>query len=155
MFDEIVLTQESYDKLKNELAYLSTTVRSEIAKNLKEAAEHGDLRENAEFEAEKDRQAVVEAKINSIKNTLNNCRVINDDSNNEKVVIGKTVILYDEEFDEEIEYKIVDSVQANPFEGSISYNSPVGKALLNKHCGDTVEIELSNNKILYKILKII
>ncbi len=155
MFDEIVLTQESYDKLKKELAYLSTTVRSEIAKNLKEAAEHGDLRENAEFEAEKDRQAVVEAKINSIKNTLNNCRVINDDNENEKVVIGKTVILYDEEFDEEIEYKIVDSVQANPFEGSISYNSPVGKALLNKHCGDTVEVELSNNKILYKILKII
>lgn len=155
MFDEIVLTQESYDKLKKELAYLSTTVRSEIAKNLKEAAEHGDLRENAEFEAEKDRQAVVEAKINSIKNTLNNCRVINDNNDNEKVVIGKTVILYDEEFDEEIEYKIVDSVQANPFEGSISYNSPVGKALLNKHCGDTVEVELSNNKILYKILKII
>ena len=155
MFDEIVLTQESYDKLKKELAYLSTTVRSEIAKNLKEAAEHGDLRENAEFEAEKDRQAVVEAKINSIKNTLNNCRVIIDDNDNEKVVIGKTVILYDEEFDEEIEYKIVDSVQANPFEGSISYNSPVGKALLNKHCGDTVEVELSNNKILYKILKII
>lgn len=155
MFDEIVLTKESYDKLKKELAYLSTTVRNEIAKNLKEAAEHGDLRENAEFEAEKDRQAVVEAKINSIKNTLNNCRVINDDNDNEKVVIGKTVILYDEEFDEEIEYKIVDSVQANPFEGSISYNSPVGKALLNKHCGDTVEVELSNNKILYKILKII
>lgn len=155
MFDEIVLTQESYNKLKKELDYLSTTVRSEIAKNLKEAAEHGDLRENAEFEAEKDRQAVVEAKINSIKNTLNNCRVINDDNDTEKVVIGKTVILYDEEFDEEVEYKIVDSVQANPFEGSISYNSPVGKALLNKHCGDIVEVELSNNKIFYKILKVI
>ena len=96
MFDEIVLTQESYNKLKKELDYLSTTVRSEIAKNLKEAAEHGDLRENAEFEAEKDRQAVVEAKINSIKNTLNNCSVINDDNDTEKVVIGKTVILYDE-----------------------------------------------------------
>ena len=147
MFDEIVLTQESYNKLKK--------VRSEIAKNLKEAAEHGDLRENAEFEAEKDRQAVVEAKINSIKNTLNNCRVINDDNDTEKVVIGKTVILYDEEFDEEVEYKIVDSVQANPFEGSISYSSPVGKALLNKHCGDIVEVELSNNKIFYKILKVI
>ncbi|MEI3337069.1 MAG: transcription elongation factor GreA [Clostridium sp.] len=155
MFDEIVLTQESYNKLKKELDYLSTTVRSEIAKNLKEAAEHGDLRENAEFEAEKDRQAVVEAKINSIKNTLNNCRVINDDNDTEKVVIGKTVILYDEEFDEEVEYKIVDSVQANPFEGSISYSSPVGKALLNKHCGDIVEVELSNNKIFYKILKVI
>ena len=153
MFDEIVLTQESYNKLKKELDYLSTTVRSEIAKNLKEAAEHGDLRENAEFEAEKDRQAVVEAKINSIKNTLNNCRVINDDNDTEKVVIGKTVILYDEEFDEEVEYKIVDSVQANPFEGSISYSSPVGKALLNKHCGDIVEVELSNNKIFYKILR--
>ena len=155
MFDKIVLTQESYNKLKKELDYLSTTVRSEIAKNLKEAAEHGDLRENAEFEAEKDRQAVVEAKINSIKNTLNNCRVINDDNDTEKVVIGKTVILYDEEFDEEVEYKIVDSVQANPFEGSISYSSPVGKALLNKHCGDIVEVELSNNKIFYKILKVI
>ena len=155
MFDEIVLTQESYNKLKKELDYLSTTVRSEIAKNLKEAAEHGDLRENAEFEAEKDRQAVVEAKINSIKNTLNNCRLINDDNDTEKVVIGKTVILYDEEFDEEVEYKIVDSVQANPFEGSISYSSPVGKALLNKHCGDIVEVELSNNKIFYKILKVI
>lgn len=155
MFDEIVLTQESYNKLKKELDYLSTTVRSEIAKNLKEAAEHGDLRENAEFEAEKDRQAVVEVKINSIKNTLNNCRVINDDNDTEKVVIGKTVILYDEEFDEEVEYKIVDSVQANPFEGSISYSSPVGKALLNKHCGDIVEVELSNNKIFYKILKVI
>ena len=155
MFDEIVLTQESYNKLKKELDYLSTTVRSEIAKNLKEAAEHGDLRENAEFEAEKDRQAVVEAKINSIKNTLNNCRVINDDNDTEKVVIGKTVILYDDEFDEEVEYKIVDSVQANPFEGSISYSSPVGKALLNKHCGDIVEVELSNNKIFYKILKVI
>lgn len=154
MKKEVLITRESYDSLVNELEYLKGTVRLEIAKNLKVAAEYGDLRENAEFEAEKDRQVVVDSKIKSITDLLNNCKIIKEDEITELITIGSTVLIYDEIYDEEIEYKIVDSIQANPMEGKISYSSPVGEALLNKKSGDVISVNLPHGELKYKIIKV-
>ncbi|MPQ42506.1 transcription elongation factor GreA [Clostridium tarantellae] len=154
MKDTIKLTKESYNKLKDELKYLSSTVRVEIAKNLKVAADYGDLRENAEFEAERDKQAVVEARIREIKNTLDKCEIIEVDLNSKEVSIGKKVLVYNESFEEEEEFLIVDSVQANPLEGKISHHSPVGEKLLNKKIGDIIEVIVGDSQIVYKILDI-
>ena len=154
MNKEVLLTQESYNKLKEELEYLTTTKRVEIANNLKSAAEHGDLRENAEFEAEKDRQNVMEVRINDITRILKNCRIVEVDYKKNKIGIGKNIILYDIEFNETLEYKIVDSVEADPLNGKISYNSPVGKALMGKKENDLVEVDLPMGKIIYRVDKI-
>ena len=154
MNKEVLLTQESYNKLKEELEYLTTTKRVEIANNLKSAVEHGDLRENAEFEAEKDRQNVMEVRINDITRILKNCRIVEVDYKKNKIGIGKNIILYDIEFNETLEYKIVDSVEADPLNGKISYNSPVGKALMGKKENDLVEVDLPMGKIIYRVDKI-
>lgn len=154
MSKENILTQESYNKLREELEYLSTTKRVEIANNLKMAAEHGDLRENSEFDAERERQAIVEARINEIKRILSNSKIIELNNNKNIISIGSTVILYDEEFEEELEYKIVDAVEADPLEGRLSYLSPVGTSLINKSAGDKVEVKLPAGNVTYKILEI-
>lgn len=154
MSKENVLTQESYNKLKEELEYLSTTKRVEIANNLKMAAEHGDLRENSEFDAERERQAVVEARINEIKRILSNSRIIELSNNKNIISIGSTVMLYDEEFDEELEYKIVDAIEADPLEGKLSYLSPVGSCLINKKAGNKIEVQLPTGNVTYKIVEI-
>ena len=154
MNKEVLLTQESYHKLKEELEYLTTTKRVQITNNLKSAVEHGDLRENAEFEAEKDRQNVMEVRINDITRILKNCRIVEVDYKKNKIGIGKNIILYDIEFNETLEYKIVDSVEADPLNGKISYNSPVGKALMGKKENDLVEVDLPMGKIIYRVDKI-
>lgn len=154
MSRETILTQESYNKLKKELEYLSTTKRIEIAYNLKVAAEHGDLKENAEFDAERDRQAVVESRINEIKKMLSNSKIIELSSNTDTISIGSTVVLYDAKFDEELEYKIVDSIEADPLEGKLSHLSPVGTCLINKKSGDNVEVQLPKGKAFYKVIQV-
>ena len=154
MKKKILLTIESCEKLEKELEYLSTTVRVEIAKNIKIAADYGDLRENAEFEAEKDRQNVVEARIRELRDILQNCEIIEHESGSHIIKIGSVVRLYDEELEEEEEYTIVDKIQANPLEFKLSYESPVGKLLLGKSVGERIEVELNNGVIHYKVLEV-
>lgn len=154
MGKDFLLTRESYSKLEEELEFLSTTRRLEIAKNLKIAAEFGDLKENAEFDAEKQNQAIVESRILDIKNILMNSTIVDKAKDTNTINIGSEIILFDFEFDEEIEYKLVDTVQADPLNSLISYDSPIGKELMNKSLNETIEVELPYGKSTYKIIGI-
>ena len=111
--------------------------RKEVAAKIKEAREQGDLSENAEYDAAKDEQRDIEARIDELEQILKNAEVVvEDEVDSDKINVGCTVAVYDEEFDEEIEFKIVGSTEANSLQGKISNESPVGKALLGREVGD-------------------
>ena len=129
--DKEILTQEGKDRLEEELTELKTNARKEVAQQIKEARAMGDLSENAEYHAAKDRQGEIENRINEIEAILRNAEVIDEDSSMEgRVSLGNTVTVYDEEMEEEISYKIVGSTEADPGKDWISNESPVGAALL-------------------------
>ena len=126
-----------------------------MSQKIKEAREQGDLSENAEYDAAKDEQRDIEARIEEIEKILKNAEVVVDeDVDSGKVNIGCTVLLFDEEFDEEVEYKIVGSTEASSLQGKISNESPVGKALIGATVGQTVEVETQVGICRYKVLKI-
>lgn len=155
MSKEILLTVEGLRKMEEQLEYLKTEKRKEVAEKIKEALSFGDLSENAEYDAAKNEQAEVEEKINKLENTLKNATIIDDDELNTGIVsIGSKVKIYDKEFDEEVIYTIVGSTEANPAEYKISNESPVGKALLGKQAGDEVEVEAPQGVMEFKILEI-
>ena len=155
MSKEIILTDEGLRKLEEELEQLKTVKRKEIAEKIKEALSFGDLSENSEYDEAKNEQAVVEARILQLETTLKNVRVLDDDElNNEIVSVGSKVILRDVEFDEEVEYQIVGSTEADPASGKISDESPVGKGLIGHKIGETVVIEAPVGDIKYEILSI-
>ncbi len=155
MAKEIILTDEGLKKLEEELEQLKTVKRKEIAAKIKEALSFGDLSENSEYDEAKNEQAFVEARILQLEATLKNVRVLDDDElNNEVVSVGSKVKLRDVEFDEELEYQIVGSTEADPTEGKISDESPVGKALIGHRLGETVTVDAPIGEILYEILDI-
>ena len=155
MSKEIILTDEGLRKLEEELEQLKTVKRKEIAEKIKEALSFGDLSENSEYDEAKNEQAFVEARILQLETTLKNVRVLDDDElNNEIVSVGSKVILRDVEFDEEVEYQIVGSTEADPASGKISDESPVGKGLIGHKIGETVVIEAPVGDIKYEILSI-
>ena len=150
-----ILTKEGLAKYEDELHELKTVKLKEVAEKLKEAREQGDLSENAEYDAAKDEQRDIEARIEVIEKILKNAEVIDDsDVDTNKISIGCTVKLKDLEFDEEIEYKIVGSQEANSLKGKISNESPVGKALLGAKKGQTVSVETQAGVFKYKVLGI-
>lgn len=152
---EIVLTDEGLLKLEQELESLKTEKRQEVAEKIKVARGFGDLSENSEYDAAKEEQAQVEARIVQLEKMLKNARVIDQDEIDlNKVSIGTRVKVYDEEFDEEIEYSIVGSTEADPDALKISDESPVGRALLGKNVGETVLVETPGGSISLKILGI-
>ncbi|MFI3210190.1 MAG: transcription elongation factor GreA [Peptostreptococcaceae bacterium] len=153
MQKEFLLTKKSYDDLNEELEYLSTTKRLEIAKNLKIAAEYGDLKENSEFDAEKENQAIVESRIYEINNMIMNCKIVENTNDTKNINLGCKVLLFDFEFEEEVTYTIVDTVQADPLENLISYDSPIGRALMNKTVNDEINVELPFGSATFKILE--
>ena len=129
--------------------------RKEVAGKIKEAREQGDLSENAEYDAAKDEQRDIEARIEELEKILKNAEVVvEDEVDSDKINIGCTVTVYDEEFEEEMEFKIVGSTEANSLQGKISNESPVGKALLGREAGDEVVVETQAGEITYKVLKI-
>ena len=155
MSKEILLTADGLQSLKDQLEYLKTEKRNEIAEKIKEALSFGDLSENAEYDAAKNEQAEVEEKIIKLENTIKNARVIEDDNSNEGVVtIGCKVKLFDKEFDEEIVYTIVGSTEANPAQYKISNESPVGLALLGKKEGDEISVDAPQGIMEFKILEV-
>ncbi len=155
MSKEVLLTKEGLKQLEAELDYLKSEKRLEVAQKIKEALSFGDLSENSEYDAAKNEQAQVEEKIVKLENMLKNVKVISDEeSGSDSVTIGCKVTVYDIEFDEELEYTIVGSTEANPVNFKISNESPVGKALLGKSEGDTVEVEAPQGSLSFKILKI-
>ena len=155
MAKPIKVTDEGLKKLKNELEYLKTTGRSEIAEKIKVARGYGDLSENSEYDDAKNEQAKIEARIAEIEAMLNNVEIIQDIKGAAKtVVIGVKVKVYDEEFEEEDEYYVVGSTEADPANNKISDESPVGRALLGHKVGDVVTAETPAGEIKLKILKI-
>ena len=150
-----ILTYAGLKKYEDELHDLKVNRRKEVAQKIKEAREQGDLSENAEYDAAKDEQRDIEARIDEIEKILKNAEVVvEDEVDLDKINIGCTVLVYDLEFEEEIEFKIVGSTEANSLEGKISNESPVGKALIGKSVDDVVEVETQAGVIEYKVLKI-
>ena len=152
---EVILTDEGLKKLEDELDELKTVKRKEIAEKIKVALSFGDLSENSEYDEAKNEQAMVEARIANIEEILKKATVIKDsDINTNKVFVGTNVKVLDMEFYEECTYRIVGSNEADPDDGKISDESPVGKGLIGHKVGEIVEVETPAGIVKYKILKI-
>ena len=150
-----VMTYEGLRALEDELEDLKVNRRKEVAQKIKEAREQGDLSENAEYDAAKEEQREIEARIEQIDALLKNAEVADDENAKADVItVGSTVKLYDEEFDEEIEYKIVGSSEANILQNKISNESPVGKELIGKKKNQKITVETANGVLKFKILKV-
>ena len=152
---EVILTKEGYDKLEEELNYLKTEKRTEVAERIKVALGFGDLSENSEYDEAKSAQAENETKIAELEAKIRNAKIIDEKEIDTKTVqIGNTVVLHDEEFDEDVEYTIVGSTEVNVAENKISNESPIGKALLGRKKGEVVDVDAPQGVIKFKILSI-
>ena len=150
-----VLTYEGLKKYEEELTDLKVNKRKEIADKIKEAREQGDLSENAEYDAAKDEQRDIEARIEELENLLKYAEVyVDEEATTDSVGIGSNVKVLDLEFGEELDFKIVGSTEANSLEGKISNESPVGAALLRKKVGDLVTVDTQMGPLQYRILGI-
>lgn len=152
---EILLTQEGYQKLEDEVELLKTVRRREVADRIKVAISFGDISENAEYDEAKNEQAQMEERILKLENMIRNAVIIDESKIDINVVtIGSIVKVNDMEFDEEVEYTIVGSAEADPYEGRISNESPVGRALLDTIVGQVVDVQVPDGVVKFKILEI-
>lgn len=152
---EVILTPEGLQKLEDELEHLKSVKRREVAERIKLAISYGDISENSEYEDAKNEQAFIEGRIMTLEKMLRNARVIHDDDvDTDLVSIGSTVLLKDIEFDEEVEYTIVGSAEADPASNRISNESPVGHALIGKTKGAMVEVAVPAGTIQFEVLSI-
>ena len=150
-----ILTSQGMQALEDELQDLKVVKRKEIAQKIKEAREQGDLSENAEYDAALDEQRSMEARIEELEKIIKNAEVIDESAyDKDTVSIGSTIKFYDEEFDEELEYRIVGSTESDILKGLISNESPLGKALIGAKVGETVQVESPDGFSRYKILEI-
>ena len=150
-----ILTYEGLKKYEDELQDLKVNKRQEVAQKIKEAREQGDLSENAEYDAAKDEQRDIEARIEALEKILKNAEVVvEEDVDTNKISIGCNVKIRDLELNEDLEYKIVGSTEANILQKKISNESPVGKALLGAKKGQTVSVETQAGVFKYKVLAI-
>ena len=150
-----ILTYEGLKKYEDELHELKVHTRKEVAQKIKEAREQGDLSENAEYDAAKDEQRDIEARIEELEKILENAEVVVDDEVDlDTIDIGCKVQIKDLETSETLEYKIVGSTEANSLKGKISNESPVGHALIGSKVGDTVKVEVPAGLIQYEVLEI-
>ena len=155
MAKPILLTPEGLKKIEDELKILKDTTRAEIAEKIKIARGFGDLSENSEYDEAKNEQAKVEARIQELENKLKNVQLIDENSINYDVVsIGTVIKVLDVEFDEQDEYKIVGTAEADPLNNKISDESPIGAALMGHKAGDEVVAEVPSGSITFKILDI-
>jgi transcription elongation factor GreA len=152
---EVVLTKEGYEKLKQEIELLSTEKRREVAERIRVAREFGDIAENAEYDDAKNEQMMLEHRIATLEERLRAARVIEKSEITSDVVsIGATVRLRDVEANKTVEYQIVGSAEANPAENKLSNESPVGKAILGRKKGETVEVSAPRGALKFKIMDI-
>ena len=155
MDKKIVLTYEGMQKMEKELTELKTVKRQEVAQKIKEARAQGDLSENAEYDAAKEEQGEIETRIAELEKLLRNAEIIDEDVINADVVqLGNRVKLWDEEFEEELEYSVVGSTEADPMAGRISNESPVGEALIGAKVGDVIEVQTPGGVSTFKVLEI-
>lgn len=152
---EVLLTPAGLRKLEEELEYLKSVKRKEVAERIKVAIGYGDISENSEYEDAKNEQAFVEGRIITLEKMLRNARIIQEDEVDTGVVsVGSTVKLRDIEFHEDVEFAIVGSAESDPSENKISNESPVGRALLGKSVGSMVEVNVPAGTIQYEVLEI-
>lgn len=151
---EIILTQEGLNKLEEELKYLKGPKKMEVAERIKVAREFGDLSENSEYDDAKNEQALLEAKILEMENTLRHAKVVEDKVSTRVAGVGTLVTVHDYEFDEDVSYGIVGATEVNIAENKISNESPVGKALIGRKKGEEIEVETPGGVIKYKIISI-
>jgi len=145
----------TYIKLTEELEHLKTKERASIAKIIDEARELGDLKENAEYHAAKDKQGLMEARISELTDVVGRAQVVEPENlAHERVSFGSTVLLCDQETDEEVKYTIVGAYESNPSKGLISIQSPMARAIIGKEEGDEVEITLPTGKKMYDIKEV-
>lgn len=150
-----ILTYEGLKKLEDELQDLKVVRRKEVAQKIKEAREQGDLSENAEYDAAKDEQRDIEARIEELEKILKNAEVVDEEEIDlDKINVGCKVKILDIEYNEELEYKVVGSTEANSLTGKISNESPVGRAIIGAGVGDIVTVETPAGELQYKILEI-
>ncbi|MCD7834228.1 MAG: transcription elongation factor GreA [Lachnospiraceae bacterium] len=150
-----LMTYAGLQKLEDELHDLKVVRRKAVAEKIKEAREQGDISENAEYDAAMDEQRDIEARIEEIGKLLKNAEVVvEDEIDSGKINVGCTVKVYDEEYEEEMEFHIVGSSEANSLQGKISNESPVGKALIGHSVGDLISVETQAGVIEYKVLSI-
>lgn len=151
----VVLTYEGLKKLEDELMDLKTVKRKEVAEKIKEARAQGDLSENAEYDAAKEEQGEIESRIMELEALLKNATIIDEDEiSTDRVSLGCKVKLFDVDFDEEVEYIIVGSTEANPMEGKLSNESPVGSALIGRQVGEEVTVNTLQGELQFKVLDI-
>lgn len=148
-------TAEGYKSLVDELSYLKQTKLEEVKRSLAEARSFGDLSENSEYDEAKNEQAKVVARITELEELINHAKVIDESEIKADVVnLGSTVIVHDYELDEEVEYNLVGTNEANPMLGRISDQSPIGNAMLGAVVGDIITVETPGGELKFKILKV-
>ena len=154
MAKSVQLTKAGLDKLKGELEHLKTQGRTDIAEKIRVARGYGDLSENSEYDEAKNEQAKIEARIVELEKMLENAVIIEEDVATDCIAVGVTVTVLDVDFEEEMTYKVVGPAEADPMNGLISDDSPVGRALVGAKIGDEVVAEAPVGEIKFKILSI-
>lgn len=153
---EIILTESGFKKLKDELQYLKSVRRKEVAKRIKEAREYGDINENSEYDDAKNEQAFLEGRIKSLEQMVRFAKIIAKGDKEDHIVgVGDEVVLLDLELDERFTYTIVGSAEADPSKNRISNESPIGQAIINKEVGDVVKVEVPAGVLTFQILEIV
>lgn len=155
MAEEMLLTKEGYDRIVAEHEELVTVRRKEIAERIKEAISYGDISENSEYDSAKNEQAELEERINKLENMMRKAKIIDESSmTNDRVGIGLKVKVVELETNETIDWTIVGSTEADPFEGKISNESLVGAALLGKMVNEVAEVQVPDGVVSYKVIDI-
>lgn len=154
MADKFFMTKEGLDSAKKQLDYLTRVKRAEIVERIQEARSHGDLSENAEYDAARNEQAANEGEIAELEYKIRNAEIIEENDDNSLVHIGSVVTVYDEDLEEETVYTIMGTTEADAMRGIISNESPVGVALLHRKKGDVVSVKAPDGEYKLKILKI-
>jgi len=153
--EKVPFTKDGLENLKQELNRLVNVERPKNIRAIEEARSHGDISENAEYQAAKERQSFLEGRINELQDVINRSEVIEpDDEPADRVVFGRTVVLYDVAADKEVTYKLVGPYESDPEKGRISVTSPLGQALIGRETGDAVKVRTPNGVQEYEILEI-
>ncbi|SPD76061.1 Transcription elongation factor GreA [uncultured Desulfobacterium sp.] len=153
--EKIPFTKQGLEKLKHELSHLVKVERPDNIRAIEEARSHGDLSENAEYHAAKERQSFLEGRINELQDVINRADIIDpDDGPTDRVVFGRTVLLYDVGKDEEISYQLIGPYESDPENGKISVTSPIGQALIGRQQGDEVKAKTPGGILEFEILEI-
>lgn len=155
MQKQVILTDEGLKNYENELEQLKTVKRKEVAEKIKVALSFGDLSENSEYDEAKNEQAILEARISQIESILKNAKIIDESEISlSHVHVGSKIKVHDFDFDEDVEYLIVGASEADPFNGKLSDESPVGQALIGHAVGDVVEVETPDGMVKFEIISI-